>query len=177
MKLNKGQILEGEITRVVDEAAFVDIGTTNEAVIPRKDLNLLNPDQLGNIRAGVSIKVRIDHLPRYGGNPFVSVVKPLNKKGQQSSQSQDKESWSQVEESYHVGDLVKGKISNIKKYGAFVKLPVGVDGLIHISEMQTGYTVSPWDIVKPGEQVTARIIKIEPDRQRIGLSLKGVEEG
>jgi ribosomal protein S1 len=176
MKLKEGQILEGEITRVVDEAAFIDIGTANEAVIPRKDLDLLDPDQLDNIRAGESIKVCIDHLPRNGGNPFVSVAKTLNTKVQQSNRSQEKDSWSQVAESYHVGDLVKGKISNIKKYGAFVKLPIGVDGLIHVSELQTGYTASPWEIVKPGEQVTARIINIEPDRKRIGLSLKGVEE-
>ena len=58
-----------------------------------------------------------------------------------------------------------------------MELPIGVDGLIHVSEMQTGYTNRPWDIVKPGEQVTVRIIRVEPDRKRIGLSMKGISDG
>jgi small subunit ribosomal protein S1 len=176
MKLEEGQIIEGEITRIVEEAVFVDIGTFYEAIIPRKDLDLLNPRQLSNIREGESIKVCVDRLPRYDGNPFVSIAKTLNIKSKQSNQSQDKDPWNRIAETYQVGDLVKGKVKSIKKYGAFVELPIGVDGLVHVSEMQMGYTDRPWDIVKPGEQVTVRIIRIEPDRKRIGLSLKGVSD-
>jgi small subunit ribosomal protein S1 len=84
--------------------------------------------------------------------------------------------WDTIEEEYQVGDLVEGTVKNIKRYGAFVELPVGVDGLIHVSEMQPDYTPSPWDVVSVGEKITVRIIRIEPDRRRIGLSLKGVSE-
>ncbi len=176
MKLTEGQIIEGEVTRVVDEAAFVDIGTVHEAVIPRKDLDLLDPGQLDDIQEGNSIKVRIDHLPQNGGSLFVSAAKALDSRPKQSPPSQDKDPWSRIEETYHPGDIVRGEVKTIKKYGAFVELPVGVDGLIHVSEMQSGYTDNPREIVEPGEQVTVRIIRIEPDRKRIGLSLNGVSE-
>ena len=176
MDLKKGQILEGEITRIVEEAVFVDIGAQHEAVIPRKDIDRLDRDQLANIQEGESIKVYLYHLPQKGGNPLVSMAKALDPGKQSPYQAQDSDPWATIEEEVQVGDLVEGRVKSIKKYGAFVELPIGVDGLIHISEMKPGYTPSPWDVVRPGEQVTVRIIRIEPDRKRIGLSLKGVNE-
>ena len=84
------------------------------------------------------------------------------------------EPWRAVEGSYHVGDLLEGTVTTVKRFGAFVQLPLGVEGLIHVSELEPGYTRSPWDVVQPGEKVQVSIIKIEPERQRIGLSLKQV---
>jgi ribosomal protein S1 len=82
--------------------------------------------------------------------------------------------WAAIEEEYHVGDIVEGTVKNIKKYGAFVELPIGLDGLIHVSEMEVGRNSTPWDVVRPGENVQVRIIRIEPQQKRIGLSLKNV---
>jgi small subunit ribosomal protein S1 len=176
MDLKKGQILEGEITRIVDEAVFVDIGARLDAVIPRKDIDRLDRNQLEDIREGETVKVFVYHVPPQGGNPLVSAARALNLERSSPVQTPDSDPWNTIEAEYQVGDLVEGTIKNIKRYGAFVELPVGVDGLIHVSEMKPGYTSSPWEVVKPGEQVTVRIIRIEPDRKRIGLSLKGVSE-
>jgi predicted RNA-binding protein with RPS1 domain len=175
MNIKEGQILEGEITRVVDEAAFIDIGTAQEAVISRKNLDGLSQSQLNDIEAGESTEVRIDHLPENGGNPLVSLPQSSDSPSEHSAQTQDTDPWHKVEETYQVGDVVEGTVQNIKKYGAFVELPIGVDGLIHVSEMQSGFTPSPWDVVNSGEQVRVRIIKIEPERERIGLSLIGLD--
>ena len=175
MNVQEDQILEGEITRVVEEAAFVDIGTARDAVIPRKDLDQLDYEQLEKIQEGETIQVRVAHLPVNGGNPLVSaaVLDVL----QDSAQSFDEDAlWERIDQTYHIGDLVQGTVKNIKKYGAFVELPIGVDGLIHVSEMQEGFTSSPWNVVSPGERVTVRIIQIDQERKRIGLSLKNVVE-
>jgi small subunit ribosomal protein S1 len=176
MKLKEGQIIEGEITRVVDEAAFVDIGAVHEAVVSRKDLDELNPSQLEDLRDGEATEIRIIHLPQNGGNPLASISQTGDTQNRISNQSQDNDPWSRIAETYQVGDLVEGTVKNIKKYGAFVELPIGVDGLIHVSEMQPGFTPFPWDVVEPDQQVTVRIVKIEPERERIGLSLKDISE-
>jgi small subunit ribosomal protein S1 len=176
MKIIEGQVVEGKITRVMTEAVFVDIGIALDAVIPKKDLDKLNPNQLDNIQEGETIEVCIMHLPRHNGNPIVSIAQALGLQDQPSYQSHDEDPWSSIEATYQVGDIVKGTVKNIKKFGAFVELPLGIDGLVHVSEMQPGFTTSPWDVVRSGEQITVRIIHIDPDRKRIGLSLKDITQ-
>lgn len=68
------------------------------------------------------------------------------------------------------GDIVKGRITNIKPYGAFVKLDEDIDGLIHISEVSDGYVRSIEDYLKVGDEVTLEIIKVE--EKKISLSYK-----
>jgi small subunit ribosomal protein S1 len=131
---------------------------------------------LADIREGEIIKVYVYHLPEGGGNPLASVTKALRDDAESPNRDKDQDGWTSFEKMYDVGDLVEGTVKNIKKYGAFVELPAGVDGLIHVSEMSTGYTNSPWDVVSPGEHVTVQIIRIEPERKRIGLRLMGISE-
>jgi ribosomal protein S1 len=175
MNIKEGQIVEGEITRVVEEGAFVDIGTLREAVIPRMDLDKLDPIQLDQVREGENVKVRITHAPQNGANPFVSIAQVMQpEEGQVASDEEklkEKEGWAIVEDAYQIGDHVEGTVTHIRKYGAFVKLPIGIEGLVHVSEMEPGFTSSPWDVVSEGDRVQVKVIKIEPERERIGLSL------
>ncbi len=76
--------------------------------------------------------------------------------------------WDQVGDSYEVGDLVAGKISKVTPYGAFLRLEEGIEGLIHVSE-----TLGP---LSTGEAVTARIIELKPGEQRLGLSLRQIDD-
>jgi ribosomal protein S1 len=176
MKLEKGQIVEGEITRIVEEAVFVDIGTPREAVIPKVDFDQLSRDKSVTLEVGETIPVYIYHVPHNGGNPLGSVAHAL---GIPLSSSKDQRSqvdpWITLEGEFQVGDTVEGTVKNIKKYGAFVELPNGVEGLVHVSEMESGFTTSPWDVVTPGQKVRVRIIRIEPHRRRISLSLKDTD--
>ena len=175
MKIKEGQIVEGEITRVVDEGAFVDIGTKRRAVISRKDIQKLDPNQLEKIAKGEHIEVYVTHAPKNGVNPLLSVSKALMPVGERdaaiSEPVEELKGWAIVEDAYQVGDQVEGVVTHIRKYGAFVKLPIGIEGLIHISKMEPGFTPSPWDIVNEGDEILAEVIQIEPQRQRIGLSL------
>ena len=175
MKIEEGQIVGGEITRVVDEGVFVDIGTQRRAVISRKDIQKLDPSQLEKITKGEHIEVYITHLPKNSVNPLVSISKALMQVsvgGSEISEPDDERGgWNIVEDAYQLGDQVAGQVTHIRKYGAFVKLPIGIEGLIHVSEMEPGFTPSPWDVVNEGDEVLVEVIKIQPQRKRIGLSL------
>jgi ribosomal protein S1 len=176
MSIKKGQTVEGEIKRVVDEAAFVDIGAGRDAVVSRKDIDQLKGNQIVHIKEGETVPVYIYHMPAKGGNPLGSISKAVGNEVDQSNGSGESNPWEIIEAEYQVGDIVEGKVTTIKRFGAFVELPIGVEGLIHVSELEPGYTRSPWDVVEPGERVQVSIIKIEAEKERIGLSLENVLE-
>jgi small subunit ribosomal protein S1 len=73
------------------------------------------------------------------------------------------------------GQLVEGKITHLTKFGAFASLGEDLEGLIHISELSEQRIAHPKEVVKEGDSVTLRIIKIDPERRRIGLSLRKVD--
>ena len=80
--------------------------------------------------------------------------------------------WSAVERKYRIGDIVAGKVSKITNFGAFVELEDEVDGLVHISQIGEDHVEKVKDVLKIGQQVSARVIKIDKDERRIGLSIK-----
>jgi small subunit ribosomal protein S1 len=80
--------------------------------------------------------------------------------------------WEQIEIRFPIGKLVTGTVRKVTSYGAFVELEDGVDGLVHISQIGEGHVEKVGDIVKLGEKVTARVIKVEYEERRIGLSMK-----
>jgi ribosomal protein S1 len=83
--------------------------------------------------------------------------------------------WVNVAEKYHVGQIISGVITRIASFGAFIQIEKDLEGLIHISELSFSHVEKVEDVVKVGEKVVAKIIKLIPDEQRIGLSLKGVD--
>jgi small subunit ribosomal protein S1 len=80
--------------------------------------------------------------------------------------------WTLVDENYHVGQVVQGKITNVVAFGAFARLEPGVEGLIHISELAEGKIGHPSSVVKKGDELTLRVISVNAGRRRIGLSLR-----
>lgn len=80
--------------------------------------------------------------------------------------------WDEIEKHFKVGDLVTGKVSKITSYGAFVELKMGIDGLVHISQVSEERIEKVRDVLKVGQDVTARVVKIDRDERRIGLSIK-----
>lgn len=84
--------------------------------------------------------------------------------------------WKKAAEKYTVGSIVKGKIDRITQFGVFMKLGDEISGLIHLSELSTEAVKDPQKVVKLGEEVSAKIIAIDPDDHRIGLSLKALME-
>jgi small subunit ribosomal protein S1 len=84
--------------------------------------------------------------------------------------------WQSVEERYQVGQVVTGRITHIVNFGAFARVEDGLEGLIHISELAEGDFPHPRNVVQEGDVVTARIINIDSERRRMGLSLRQTEE-
>lgn len=86
-------------------------------------------------------------------------------------QTQD-DPWDEIDRKFHIGDIVTGKVSKIANFGAFVELADEIDGLVHISQISEERVEKIKDVLKLGQEVTARVIKIDKDERRIGLSIK-----
>ena len=86
------------------------------------------------------------------------------------------EPWSVINDKYEVGQVVDGKVVQIKEYGAFVELEPGLDGLVHISEVAHKRVTNIADEISVGQDVQAQILEIDTDRKRISLSLKACIE-
>jgi small subunit ribosomal protein S1 len=80
--------------------------------------------------------------------------------------------WLGIEERYRVGDLLRGTVTNVVSFGAFVRIEEGVEGLIHISELAEGSLLHPRNIVREGDVVRALVLKVDQTNQRLGLSLR-----
>ncbi len=80
--------------------------------------------------------------------------------------------WSNISEHFKIGDIVTGKVTKIASYGAFIELKLGIDGLVHISQISEEHIEKVKDILSVGQEVTARVIKIDREERRIGLSIK-----
>ncbi|MGI9427289.1 MAG: S1 RNA-binding domain-containing protein, partial [Bythopirellula sp.] len=82
--------------------------------------------------------------------------------------------WDSVPSKYAVGSTVKGSVTKLMQFGAFVRLEAGVEGLIHISEMGHGRVNKAGDVVSEGQEVEVKVLSVDTDAQRIGLSLKAL---
>src|SRR5262249_17228350 len=80
--------------------------------------------------------------------------------------------WDDVEDKYPRGSTVRGKVTRLMDFGAFVELEPGIEGLIHISELGPKKVYRVKDFVQPGQEVEVRVLKVEPDAKRISLSLR-----
>jgi len=122
---------------------------------------------------------RIDHpreVVRVGDEIEVYVLK-IDKEEQRISLSRKKllpNPWDTVEERYEVNQLVEGKITRIVEYGAFAEIEPGIEGLLHVSQLSRGQVDNPNEVVNEKETHLLRIVSIDSDRQRIGLSLRQV---
>jgi small subunit ribosomal protein S1 len=80
--------------------------------------------------------------------------------------------WSDIDRKYRIGDLVTGKVSKVANFGAFIELTDEIDGLVHVSQLAEQRVENVKDVVKVGQEVSARVIKIDKEDRRIGLSIK-----
>jgi ribosomal protein S1 len=84
--------------------------------------------------------------------------------------------WETVEDRFNIDEIVEGTVTNVVKFGAFVGIEEGLEGLIHVSELGDGNILHPRNIVNEGEQVRVRIINIDAQERRLGLSLRQVSQ-
>ncbi len=160
--LVEGQVVRGVVTSLANFGAFVDLGGT-DGLIHISELawhRVRHPREV--IQVGDEVDVYVLKLDR------------ANSKIGLSLRRLQPDPWSLVDTKYFIDQRVVGKITNITDFGAFAHLEDGIEGLIHISELSEAEINHPGEMVKRGDQYLLEIIKIEPERQRIGLSLKRV---
>jgi small subunit ribosomal protein S1 len=159
-ELEPGQVREGMVTSICDFGAFVDIGGA-DGLVHLSELSWSRINHPSEILK-VSDRVKV----------FVLSVDEADKKVALSIKRTQAEPWSTVMENYQPGQLVKGVITQLANFGAFARIADGIEGLIHVSELAEGRVQHPRSVVKEGDEVELRIIRIDPQRKRMGLSLK-----
>ncbi|MBX3418119.1 MAG: S1 RNA-binding domain-containing protein [Pirellulaceae bacterium] len=162
-KVEVGQIYDGLVTRLMDFGAFVDIGGIEGLVHIGKISwsRIKHPKEVLNV--GQRVKVKIDGVNKETGKISLShrdtVTHP----------------WEDIETRFPVGNIVTGTVSRLAQFGAFVSLDTGIEGLIHISELAHHRVYAVKNIVKEGDQVEVKILTVDRENQKIGLSLKATQ--
>ncbi len=163
-ELREGEVRRGVVSSLCNFGAFVDLGGA-DGLIHLSELSwrrVRHPREV--LKVGQEVEVYVLHLDREKKRIALS-LKRLQP-----------EPWSLIEDKYEVGQLVEGTVTNVVDFGAFARIEDGVEGLIHVSELAEGPISHPRDVVKKGDLLLLRIIRIDTRRKRLGLSLKRVLE-
>ncbi|GAB4406329.1 MAG: 30S ribosomal protein S1 [Anaerolineales bacterium] len=162
--LREGEVRKGIVTSVCDFGAFVDLGGA-DGLIHISELawgRITHPSEV--LKVGQEVEV------------YVLSVDRERKRIGLSLKRLEPEPWDLVEQRYKVGQLVEGVITKLTSFGAFARIDDQIEGLIHISELSDDRITHPKEIVKEGETHTLRIIRIDSQKRRMGLSLKRVAD-
>jgi small subunit ribosomal protein S1 len=164
-ELTEGEVLKGvRVTSLADFGAFVDLGGA-EGLIHLSELSwaqISHPREI--LKVGNKIDVYILNID-YERQRIGLSLKRL-----------EPEPWSQALDNYQPGQIVSAVITKLTNFGAFARIDNLLEGLIHISELSEKQINHPREVVSEGDEVEVRIISIEPERRRMGLSLKQVAE-
>jgi small subunit ribosomal protein S1 len=166
-ELQPGEVRSGHVISLADFGAFVDIGGA-DGLVHLSEISwarLNHPSEM--LKVGQKVQVK------------VLGVDPDRKRISLSMRELEEDPWTRVAQKFGEGQLVEGTITKLTKFGAFASL-VGaeeyeLEGLIHISELSDRRIEHPREVVKEGDVLRLRVIKVEPERRRIGLSLKRVD--
>lgn len=165
-ELKEGDIISGRVSSVCDFGTFVDIGGA-DGLVHLSELSwgrVNHPNEI--LQVGQELQVYVLSID-YDRRRIALSIKRTQK-----------EPWETILERYHLGQIVEGNITQLAPFGAFACIEDGVEGLIHISELGDGHVQHPRDVVKEGDIVQVRIIRIDPNRKRMGLSTHlNVEDG
>ncbi len=163
-ELQPGQVRKGTVRSVADFGCFVDLGGA-DGLVHVSEMQWSKGAQAKDlVSPGQEVTVTVVEVDREKKRIALS-MKRL-----------ESDPWHRVVSETKVGDLVTGPVSRLERFGAFVELAPGVEGLIHVSEMTFLRRVRhPSDLVKPGDQVQAAVLDIDPITRRIALSMRAVE--
>jgi small subunit ribosomal protein S1 len=164
-RLSPGDVVEGQISNIVDFGAFVDLDGM-DGLIHISELSWSHVNHPSEVlEIGQTVKVKVLDIDRE--RQRISL-------GLKQTQS---DPWQQVLDSYGEGDVVEGRVTKVVTFGAFIEILPGVEGLVHISELAQHHVENPREVVAQGDVVNVKIIEVDAERRRLSLSLKRVEDG
>jgi small subunit ribosomal protein S1 len=167
-KLSVGAVCAGKVSRIMPYGAFVELIPGLSGLVPIAEISwshIEKPEDVLKIDDTLQVVVTTIQ-PRPEGDPKIalSVKQVLDNP------------WDHINELFHAGDRVKGRITRLAPFGAFVELAPGIDGLVHLSEISYTQRVNrPEDFLRPGEDVYVLIKEIDVLKKRVSLSIKDAE--
>src|ERR687897_503950 len=162
-RLSPGDVIEGQISNIVDFGAFVDLDGM-DGLIHISELSWSHVNHPSEVlEIGQDVQVKVLDIDRE--RQRISL-------GLKQTQS---DPWQQVVEAYNENDVVQGKVTKVVTFGAFVEILPGVEGLVHISELAQHHVENPREVVSQGDTVQVLILEIDAERRRLSLSMKRVE--
>ncbi len=164
-ELQPGDVLTGRVNQLTNFGAFIDLGGADGlAHISELSWQRVNhPREV--LQPGQEVKVVVVEIDRERERIGLSI------------RQLQANPWETIDQRYALGQLVSGPVTNVTPFGAFVQVEEAVEGLIHASELDADPQIQPRDVLQPGQTVTARVISLDRQRQRMGLSLRRVNEG
>ncbi len=165
-KYQPGHTIKGRVRNLTNYGAFIEIDEGIDGLLHISDMSwskkVAHPSEI--IKKGEMIEVKI-----------LSVDKDKKRVSLGIKQLSDDPWKKEIPEKYHVGDIVKGKVAKMTDFGAFIDLSNGLEGLLHISEVSKEKIKKLESVISIGQELDVKIVKIEPEARKIGLSLKGIE--
>lgn len=163
-EIKAGEVRKGHVISLAEFGAFVDIGGA-DGLVHLSELSwkhITHPNEV--LRVGQEVEVvvlNVDHDRKRIGL---------------SLKRREDDPWTVIQKKYQIGQLVKGTITKLAKFGAFARVEGEdeIEGLIHVSELADGHIEHPREVVTEGQPLTLRVLKIDADKRRMGLSLKRV---
>ncbi|MCL4109939.1 UNVERIFIED_CONTAM: hypothetical protein GTU68_012748 [Idotea baltica] len=160
-----GSTIKGEIRNLTAYGAFVELEDGIDGMIHVSDLSwtrkINHPSEI--LKKGEELEAQVIDIDKT--NQRISLgIKQL-----------ENDPWNEIDGRFKVGDLVKGQVAKIASFGAFVQLEDDIDGLVHISQLSEEHVAKVKDVLKVGDDVEARVIKVDRVERRIGLSIKAAE--
>lgn len=163
-ELQPGQVRKGRVSSISNFGAFIDLGGADGLV----HLSEISWERIDHPSQVLSVGDEVD--------VYVMNVDPEAKKIALSIRRAQPEPWSGINEKYVVGQLVTGTVTKLAPFGAFVRIEEGIEGLVHVSELEDKRISHPKEVVKEGDELAFKIVRIEPERHRLALSLKQANE-
>ena len=165
-ELSEGQLITGHVSGLTEFGAFVDLGGADGLI----HISELSWDSVG----------KASDILQMNQEVTVSVLRvdPEKNRIALSLRRTEPEPWETIDERYEPGQLVEGTITKLADFGAFARVEHGIEGLIHISEITPRTIRHPREVLSEGDVVSLKVLSVEADRRRLGLSLKqAIEEG
>lgn len=163
-KLEKDMRIKGEVKRITDFGAFVDIGGI-DGLVHISELSwgrVKHPSEIVNIGDVIEVEV-------------LGFDKDKEKVALGLKQTQ-RQPWETAAEKYPIGSVVEGKVVRLVDFGAFIELELGLDGLVHISQISEKRIAKPSEELHIGQKINVKVLDIKPDEKRISLSITAVNE-
>ena len=170
-KIKVGDVVEGTVKNVTDFGAFIDLGGV-DGLLHISEMSwgrIENPKKV--FKTGDIVKVFIKDIQ-------VKMSEEgdiLSEKVALSMKFPEQNPWANAEEAFAIGNVVTGKVARMTDFGAFVELVPGVDALLHVSQISRNHVDKPSDVLKIGQEVTAKIVDFNLEDKKISLSIKALE--